>query len=70
MLNRLGVLLRIAESFDRCMSGVVTNVSCDILGDSVIIKTNASTDAVLEIKDALTSSIIFRKAYGKHLVIL
>jgi len=70
IINRLGVLLRIAESFDRCMSGVVTNVSCDILGDSVIIKTNASTDAVLEIKDALTSSVIFKKAYGKHLVIL
>lgn len=69
-INRLGVLLRIAESFDRCMSGVVSNVSCDILGDSVIIKTNASTDAVLEIKDALTSSLIFKKAYGKHLVIL
>ena len=66
----MGVLLRIAESFDRCMSGVVTNVSCDILGDSVIIKTNAATDAVLEIKDALTSSVIFKKAYGKHLVIL
>ena len=64
IINKMGVLLRIAESFDRCMSGVVTNVSCDILGDSVIVKTNATMDATLEIKDALTSSTIFKKAYG------
>lgn len=70
IINKMGVLLRIAESFDRCMSGVVTNVSCDILGDSVIVKTNATLDATLEIKDALTSGLIFKKAYGKNLVIL
>ena len=70
IINKLGVLVRIAESFDRCMSGVITGVSCDILGDSVIVKTAATADASLEIKDALTSGNIFKKAYGKNLVIL
>ena len=70
IINKLGVLIRIAESFDRCMSGVITGVSCDILGDSVIVKTAATADASLEIKDALTSGNIFKKAYGKNLVIL
>lgn len=70
IINKLSVLLRIAESFDRCMSGVVTNVACDILGDSVIMKTVTTADAALEIKDALTSGELFKKAYGKNLVIL
>lgn len=70
IINKLSVLLRIAESFDRCMSGVVSNVACDILGDSVIMKTVTTTDASLEIKDALTSGDLFKKAYGKNLVIL
>ncbi|MBS6475443.1 MAG: hypothetical protein KH354_05620 [Clostridiales bacterium] len=52
------------------MAGVVESVSCDILGDSVIIKTSVTADAALEIKDALTSGQIFKRAYGKNLVIL
>lgn len=70
IINKLGVLIRIAESFDRCMSGVVTDISCDILGDSVIMKTAVTDDAALEIKDALTSGHLFKKCYGKNLVIL
>lgn len=70
IIRKIGVLLRIAESFDRCMAGVVENGACDILGDSVIIKTSVTADAALEIKDALTSGQIFKRAYGKNLVIL
>ncbi|HOV70058.1 MAG TPA: hypothetical protein PLZ84_07010, partial [Clostridia bacterium] len=67
---RIGVLIRIAESFDRSMVGIIQSVSCDVLGDSVIMKTETTGDASLEIKDALSSNDIFRKAYGKNLVIL
>lgn len=70
IINKLGVLIRIAESFDRAMAGVVQSVSCDILGDSVIMKTQTTADATLEIKDALTGGELFKKAYGKNLVIL
>ena len=70
IIYRLAVLVRIAESFDRAMDGIVETVSCDILGDSVIMKTQAGSDASLEIKDALTCSEMFKKAYGKNLVIL
>ena len=70
IIYRLAVLVRIAESFDRAMDGIVETVSCDILGDSVIMKTQATGDASLEIKDALTCSEMFKKAYGKNLVIL
>lgn len=70
LIYRLAVLVRIAESFDRAMDGIIESVSCDILGDSVIMKTQTDKDASLEIKDALTCGDMFKKAYGKNLVIL
>lgn len=67
---KLSVLLRIAESLDRSMSGLIGGISCDILGDSVIVKTFSEGDLTLEIKDALKSAALFEKAYGKNLIIL
>jgi len=69
-VKKLGVLLRIAESLDRSMSGVVQEVTCDVLGDSVIMKTILSGDAVLEISDATAASVEFKKAFRKNLEIL
>ncbi|MDR2047095.1 MAG: Ppx/GppA family phosphatase [Clostridiales bacterium] len=69
-VKKLGVILRIAESFDRTMSGLIVGVNCDVLGDSVIMKTESDSDCSLEIKDALTASAEFRKAYKKNLEIL
>lgn len=70
IVKRLGVMLRIAESLDRSMSGTVKSINCDILGDSVIMKTEVDGDATLEIRDALTASAEFRKAFRKNLEIL
>lgn len=69
-VRKLGVLLRIAGSLDRSMSGLVTGLSCDVLGDSVIMKTVVNGDATLEIRDALNSSTEFKKAFKKNLEIL
>lgn len=71
-IKKLSVILRMAESFDRSMSGLVTNITCDVLGDSVIVKTETldDGDCSLEIKDALSASNDFLSAYGKHLEIL
>ncbi len=52
------------------MSGVIKNITCDVLGDSVIMKTEAEGDCSLEIKDALSAQPHFKKAYGKNLQIL
>lgn len=70
IVKRLGVMLRIAESLDRSMSGVITGINCDILGDSVIMKTITEGDAALEIRDAMTASSEFKKAFHKNLEIL
>lgn len=69
-VRKLSVILRVAESLDRSMSSVITGLNCDVLGDSVIMKTEVEGDASLEIKDALTASSDFRKAFGKNLEIL
>ncbi len=69
-VKKLGVLLRIAESLDRSMSGVVQEVSCDVLGDSVIMKTILTGDATLEIRDASSAAGEFKKAFRKNLEIL
>ncbi len=69
-VKKLGVLLRIAESLDRSMSGVVQEVTCDVLGDSVIMKTILTGDATLEIRDASSAAGEFKKAFRKNLEIL
>ncbi len=69
-IKKLSVILRIAESFDRSQSGLITGINCDVLGDSVIMKTETEGDCSLEIKEALTASSEFKRAYGKNLEIL
>lgn len=69
-IRKLSVILRIAESFDRSMSGVITGINCDVLGDSVIVKTETEGDCSLEVKDAMGAAADFKAAYGKNLEIL
>ena len=68
---KLGVIVRIAEGLDRSMSGVIKTITCDVLGDSVIMKTDSEgAECSLEIKDAMTSVGDFKRAYKKQLQIL
>ena len=69
-VKKLGVLLRIAESLDRTHCGLVTGLNCDVLGDSVIMKTIVSGDAALEIRDAEAANPEFKRAFKKNLEIL
>ncbi len=70
VIRKLAIILRIAESLDRSMAGSVEGISCDILGDSVIMKTELKGDASLEIKEAMTASQDFRRIFKKNLDIL
>ncbi len=70
IVKRLGIMLRIAESLDRAMSGTVKSINCDILGDSVIMKTEVDGDASLEIREAMRASGEFKRAFHKNLEIL
>jgi exopolyphosphatase/guanosine-5'-triphosphate,3'-diphosphate pyrophosphatase len=67
---RLSVILRIAESLDRSMQGHVKDINCDVLGDSVIMKTVVDGDCSLEIRDAMDAAEEFSRSYKKNLEIL
>lgn len=67
---RLSVILRIAESLDRSMQGNVKGINCDVLGDSVIMKTEVEGDCTLEIRDAMDAAGEFARSYKKNLDIL
>ena len=66
----MGIMLRLADSFDRSLSGAVSGIVCDILGDSVIMKTELTGDATLELNDANKIGSDFRKIFKKNLEIL
>jgi exopolyphosphatase/guanosine-5'-triphosphate,3'-diphosphate pyrophosphatase len=69
-VQRLAVIVKLAASLDRFMKKRVIDVNCDILGDSVIMKTILDGKAVLEIREATKSSEDFKKAFNKNLEIL
>jgi exopolyphosphatase/guanosine-5'-triphosphate,3'-diphosphate pyrophosphatase len=69
-VRKMGIILRIASSLDRSLSSVVKGINCDILGDSVIMKTEVEGDATLEINSALDIGADFRKIFKKNLEIL
>ena len=69
-VKKLGVLLRIAEALDRSRAGLVSGINCDVLGDSVIMKTEVSGDATLELREAEGVNNEFKKAFRKNLEIL
>lgn len=69
-VKKLSVILQIAASLDCTKFGNVIDISCDILGDSVIMKTITKGEVPLEIKQAKLSTIDFKRAYKKNLEIL
>ncbi len=69
-VRKMGVMLRIANAFDRSMASLVKGVNCDILGDSVIMKTELDGDASLELNSAMEIGSDFRKIFKKNLEIL
>lgn len=69
-VRKMGIMLRIANCLDRSLSSVVKGLNCDILGDSVIMKTEVDGDATLEINSASEIGADFRKIFKKNLEIL
>ena len=49
---------------------MVKGINCDVLGDSVIMKTELAGDAALEIRQAMAAGGEFKRAFKKNLEIL
>lgn len=69
-VKKLSVILKIAESLDITGFAAVTDISCDILGDSVIMKTIVDKNAQFEINYTMLCGADFKKAFGKNLEVL
>lgn len=69
-VRKMSIMLKLAACFDRSLSSVVSGINCDILGDSVIMKTEVTGDASLEINSANEVGSDFRKIFRKNLEIL
>ncbi len=70
VVKKLGILLRVAECLDRSGMGMVKGINCDVLGDSVIMKTELAGDATLEISQAMEVAPDFKRQFKKNLEIL
>ena len=69
-VKKLSVILKVAEALDITGFGLVTDITSDILGDSVIMKTIVQGNASFEISYAMLCSADFKKAFGKNLEVL
>lgn len=69
-VKKLAVLIKMATMMNITNSNVIKDVACDVLGDTVILKTEVEKDATLEISQAMSMANDFKKVYGKNLQIL
>lgn len=69
-VKKLSLIVRLAEALDKTHRNVVEDINCDILGDSVIMKTIDNVDASMEIREALKTGQDFRRIYKKTLEVL
>ena len=69
-VKKLAVIIKMASMMNITNSKVIKDVACDVLGDTVILKTEVERDATLEISQAMSIAGDFKKVYGKNLQIL
>ncbi len=69
-VKKLAVIIKMATMLNITNSGAVKDIACDVLGDTVILKTEVEKDATLEISQAMSVAGDFKKVYGKNLQIL
>lgn len=68
--KKLAVMLQLAVALDVTRGALVTEINCDVLGDSVIMKTEVEGDASLEVKEAVRWALEFKRVFKKNLEII
>lgn len=69
-VKKVGVLIQLASALDASKSGAVDDLNCDILGDSIIVKTIVNKDADFEIKEAMKVNKNFKKVFTKFIEVI
>lgn len=69
-VRKLGVIVNLAASLDRSRNQNVYDISCDILGDSIIMKTLVKSDSEFDIRQGMKVGADFKKVLKKYLQII
>lgn len=69
-VKKLAIIIKIATMLNITNFNYVKDIACDVLGDTVILKTDVEHDASLEISQAMSVAGDFKKVFGKNLQIL
>lgn len=71
-VRKLGVIVKLADALNASKKNVITDVVCDILGDSIIMKTviEAGVNVNFEIMEGMKVAPAYKKVYKKSLQII
>lgn len=69
-VRKLGVIVKLAVALNSSKQLVVTDVVCDILGDSIIMKLIVNSDPTYEIMQGMKVSSDYRKFFKKNLQLI
>ena len=69
-VRKIGMIIKLATVLNVSKNKVVQDVNCDILGDSVILKTIVDGDAQFEILLANKLAPAFKKVFKKNLQVI
>lgn len=69
-IRKLGVLIQLACAMDKSRMGNITDITCDILGDSIIMKTITKGEASFDIIQAQKVAGDFKKVFKKVLQVI
>lgn len=69
-VRKLGIIVRLAVALNSSRKQQVNDIVCDILGDSIIMKTIASGDVTYDIMQGMGVAQDYRKIFKKNLQII
>lgn len=69
-VRKLGVIVHLAGMLDKSKGGNIVDVNCDILGDSIIMKTVTNGNASFDIRQGMKVAGDFKKVLKKTLQII
>ena len=69
-VRKMGVIVKLAAALNCSKEPFVTDIVCDMLGDSVIMKTVAEGDATYEVMQGLKIADDYRKLFKKNLQLI
>ncbi len=69
-VRKLGVILNLARALNASRKPIITDIVCDILGDSIIVKTVVEGEAEFEIMEGMKIASDYKKVFKKSLQII